>query len=128
MNAAPDTLKAILFDLDGTLIDTATDFVIVLDRLCTEYQVETVPYAAVHKTVSSGARALVKLAFDIGETDARFVEIHSRLLSLYLDQVAQSRARTYPGISDLLSALDDSSIQWGIVTNKPEIYTTVLLR
>ena len=127
MNAAPNTIKAILFDLDGTLIDTAPDFVTILNQLCDEYQLPPVPTAAVHKTVSSGARALVKLAFDIEETDSRFSEIHARLLNLYLQQVAQTQASPYPGILDLLKALEDSHIKWGIVTNKPEKYSTALL-
>jgi len=127
MTSVPNTISAIFFDLDGTLIDTAPDFIAVLNLLCSEYEFEPPSYCAIHRTVSSGAKALVKLAFKIEESDAGFKDIHARLLSLYLQQVEKTLARPYPGILDLLTALENSKIKWGVVTNKPEKYSLVLL-
>ena len=82
------SIECVLFDLDGTLIDTALDFLKALNRLTAENNQPPVKDLRVQQTVSDGARALVKLAFDIAENDDRFAPLNQRLLDLYLEQLA----------------------------------------
>ena len=121
------SIDCVLFDLDGTLIDTAPDFVRVVSRLRAEHELPALAEELIYQTVSDGARALVRLAFAIDESHERFEPLRLRLLDLYEEQLAQTEASLYPGMSQLLDDLDASAIPWGIVTNKPEKYTRLLL-
>lgn len=121
------SIACVLFDLDGTLIDTAPDFVLVMDRLMREYGRPEVSEQRVRQTVSDGARALVKLGFAIEESDPGFGERRERLLELYGEQLESTRSKLYPGLPELLDRLDEADIPWGIVTNKPERYAVPLL-
>ncbi|MDP1930125.1 MAG: HAD hydrolase-like protein, partial [Gammaproteobacteria bacterium] len=107
-----NSINSMLFDLDGTLVDTAEDFAKVLDLMTSIAGLPPVPQAAVHQTVSSGARALVELAFGIDSTAHDFKALHSTLLSLYGQQVAQTRARLYPTMDKLLTLLEERGIKW----------------
>lgn len=122
------SIECVLFDLDGTLIDTAPDFVKVMERLCDEYGIARVSTQQIHSTVSDGARALVKLAFGIDENDSQFAHLNQRLLDIYDQQLEQTESRLYPGLDQLLRNLEASNIPWGIVTNKPAHYAEKLLR
>ena len=121
-------IECVLFDLDGTLIDTAPDFTTVLNSLLAENNLAPVSAQAIHQTVSDGARALVKLGFGIEEDHGDFPRHHQRLLDLYNEQLAASEASLYPGMAELLNDMDDSNIKWGIVTNKPHLYSERLLK
>ena len=121
------SIECVLFDLDGTLVDTAPDFVIVVNRLLAEHDKLPIDAELICQTVSDGARALVKLAFDIGEEHESFAGLNQRLLDLYYEQLQDTQALLYPGMGDLLSKLEDADIGWGIVTNKPQMYSTMLL-
>ena len=88
MTQALDTsIECVLFDLDGTLIDTASDFVIVVNQLLKENKREEISAQSIKQTVSDGARALVKLAFGIEEAHEDFAQLNQRLLDLYFDQL-----------------------------------------
>lgn len=126
MSAIPNTLKAVIFDLDGTLIDTAQEFVIVVQKLRAEHGYDDMDAALIRSNVSNGARALVALALDLAETDPVFEEKRLRLLEIYSTVLGDS-AKPYPGIEDLLRQLDDRGINWGISTNKPRAYAAPLL-
>ena len=121
------SIECVLFDLDGTLIDTAPDFVEVMERLCDENDTPRVTQQQVFQTVSDGARALVKLAFSIDEDDPEFQRLHEQLLSIYDQQLDATVSQLYPGMADLLTKLEASNIPWGIVTNKPAHYAEKLL-
>lgn len=126
--ALPDPVESVLFDLDGTLLDTAADFAAVLDMLCNEAGRATGPSAGrLHQTVSNGARAMVTLALGLHETDTDFAHWHRRLLTLYGTQVGSSLARLYPGMDTVLEILESQGIPWGVVTNKPLDFTRALL-
>ena len=125
MNTA---IACVLFDLDGTLIDTAPDFVVVMESLMREYGAPELSELRVRQTVSDGARALVKTGFSMEESDPGFGERRQRLLDLYGEQLKTTRSVLYPGMDDLLARLETAKIPWGIVTNKPEQYATPLLR
>ena len=121
------SIECVLFDLDGTLIDTALDFIKALDRLTTENNQPPVEDFRVQQTVSDGARALIKLTFNIAENDDQFAPLNQRLLDLYLEQLTDTEATLYPGLPYLLAQLEEVGIPWGIVTNKPEKYSHQLL-
>lgn len=121
------SIECVLFDLDGTLIDTAADFVKVVNLLLAEHDKPAIAAESICHTVSDGARALVKLAFDIEEGHRDFPALNQRLLDLYYEQLATTEAELYPGIDQLLGKLERQQIPWGIVTNKPEKYSIVLL-
>lgn len=121
------SIECVLFDLDGTLIDTAADFTLVVNQLLAEHDKEALSHEAIHLNVSNGARALVKNAFGIDETHDDFADLLQRLLFLYYQQLNSTTATLYPGLDDLLRQLEEQKIPWGIVTNKPEKYSVRLL-
>lgn len=126
MTKPPEDLRAVIFDLDGTLVDTADEFIVVVQALRAEHGHSDMNEELIRSTVSNGARALVTLALGIKEEDPGFETLRLRLLDIY-SEVIGSSARPYEGIEDLLAELDDRNIRWGIATNKPRAYTEPLL-
>ena len=122
----PKTLRAVLFDLDGTLVDTADEFVPAVQQLRAEHDLEPMEPERIRENVSNGARALVELGLEISVDAPEFEARRQRLLSLYAE-VLGSLASLYPGIQGLLNRLDAMGIAWGIATNKPRPYTEPLL-
>lgn len=120
-------ISALLFDLDGTLIDTAPDFALVLNGMRRRRQLSDIPFEEIHATVSEGARALVELGFNLSEGDEGFEALRQELLDEYLQNLSQ-QSRLYPGMEDVLSWAESRDIPWGIVTNKPSLYAEPLLR
>lgn len=117
--------RAVLFDLDGTLLDTAPDMVGALNHLLSENGRETVPFAAARCCVSHGARALVRLGFpDLREPE--FETLRQRFLDIYRERLAVE-TQLYEGVLEALGWLDSTEVGWGIVTNKPGALTLPLL-
>lgn len=121
------SIDCVLFDLDGTLIDTAPDFTLVVNKLLAENDREALSHKVIHLNFSNGARALVTNAFAIDEAHQDFATLLQRLLELYYEQLNSTRATLYPGLDSLLLQLEAQNIPWGIVTNKPEKYSLRLL-
>jgi N-acetyl-D-muramate 6-phosphate phosphatase len=121
------SIECVLFDLDGTLIDTAPDFVIALNLLLTQQGKQPLNARVITQTVSDGAKALVALGFGIDEKAEEFASLHTQLLALYLEQIESTQSTLYPGMENLLDSLEKAGIPWGIVTNKPRLYATALL-
>jgi len=126
MSTIPSPPQAVLFDLDGTLVDTADEFVVVVQALRAEHDLGPMDADLVRSMVSSGARTLVKLALEIDESHAEFEAKRLRLLELYA-KVLGTVAQPYPGIRDLLAELARRNIPWGLCTNKPRAYTEPLM-
>lgn len=125
--AFPTPLKGMLFDLDGTLLDTAADFADVLLQMTELAARPAIAPAAIHQTVSNGARALVELAFGIQAGHPDFEQRLETLLALYAQRIVATKATLYPGMDALLQHLENSGIPWGVVTNKPERFSRPLL-
>ena len=126
MIGLPKQLRAVIFDLDGTLVDTADEFVVVVQALRAEHGRDEMDPVRIRASVSNGARALVSLALGIPEEDPVFESKRLRLLELYTE-VLGSVARPFPGIEPLVQELEQRGIAWGISTNKPRAYTAPLL-
>lgn len=126
MSRFPRRLRAVIFDLDGTLVDTADEFVVVVQALRAEHGLEPMDAGRIRQTVSNGARALVTLGLGLAEDHPHFEDRRLRLLELY-SEVLGTAAAPYPGITELLSAMAERNIGWAVATNKPRAYTHPLL-
>jgi len=119
-------LKALLLDLDGTLIDTAPDMVATLNRLLSRYQQPQVKFESAAKLVSQGANALIKHGFGddlpLQELDA----LRQSYLEDYAKHICQ-HSQLYEGMAEALSLCESNNILWGIVTNKPYYLAEALL-
>jgi len=116
---------AVLFDLDGTLLDTAPDMIFALNAICRDERVPTVAYERARGFVSNGAVGLLRLAFPDFDP-ARDTELHRRYLDQYADRLAVD-TRLFPLLDTLLDSLERAGVPWGVVTNKPRHLTEPLL-
>jgi N-acetyl-D-muramate 6-phosphate phosphatase len=119
-------IETILFDLDGTLADTAPDLAGALNAIREKHHLEKLPLEVISPTVSLGGNAMIKLAFDLEEGDSGFEEIREQFLNYYQDHIAEE-TRLYEGMEELLNQLEKENKTWGIVTNKSTWLTTPLL-
>ena len=116
---------AVLFDLDGTLLDTAPDMVAALNQLRAEEARSELPYAQARAFVSNGALGLLGLAFaDIAAHQRQ--RLHERFLQIYAGRLTEATT-LFPGMSAVLEHLEGAAIPWGVVTNKPTRLTEPLL-
>lgn len=118
-------LRAVLFDLDGTLLDSAAEFTLALNRLRAEWKRSPLPEQQVRPLVSDGARTLVRFALEL-EKDEEVEEQRQRFLEIYAQGLGQD-CRPFPGIAGLLHKLEQRDVPWGIVTNKMESLASPLL-
>ena len=121
------TIDAVLFDLDGTLVDTAPDFVFVLNQLRQQYGLEALPDLPIRQQVSNGAKALIRLSFGDENTNQDFQHQLEALLNLYEQHLAV-KSTVFEGLETALEHLEQRSIPWGIVTNKPSRFTNPLVK
>lgn len=119
--------QAILFDLDGTLVDTAPDFFGVVNNLRAEAGKAPLADDIIREQVSNGGIALSKLTWDISDDHPQLMDYRQTLLDRY-EQTVGTLSGFFTGFSDVLSDLAQQNIRWGIVTNKPRLYTELLLQ
>jgi phosphoglycolate phosphatase len=118
-------LRAVLFDLDGTLLDTAPDMVGALNTLRREESRAPLPYESVRNTVSHGAARVIKMGFP--EADPQQLEVlQRRFLDIYRGSLSR-QTKLFAGMPEVLETLDLWHIKSGIVTNKPAWLTDPLL-
>jgi len=120
-------IRAVLFDLDGTLADTAADLAGALNRLRKEHLWDPLPLELMRPHTSGGARGLLKVGFDLGPDQPSYIPMRDRFLELY-EQALCVHTRLYEGMAELLAELERRGIRWGIVTNKPRRFTDPLIR
>ncbi len=120
------TIQAILFDLDGTLVDTAPDLAVALNHVVAEEGLATLPLEEIRPHVSRGGLALIQLAFQQHRQEHELEPLRLRLLNYYLEHIAD-HSRLFDGFESVLETLENNSIPWGIVTNKPGWLTQPLL-
>ena len=118
-------IRCVLFDLDGTLLDTAPDMGGALNRLRAEHELAPLPAAMIRPHVSNGAAALVRLGFP-GVAGDHFESLRLRFLDLYSNHLCEA-TRLFEGGAELLGLLEDQGLPWGIVTNKPGWLTDPLM-
>lgn len=110
--------EAVLFDMDGTLLDSAPDFIAIAQQLLKEYEFAPVDDNKIREVVSGGAKVMISAAFDIKETHPLFEPLRLEFLANYLQNCAVY-SKLYEGIDQLLVNIEKSGLRWGIVTNKP---------
>lgn len=118
---------AVLFDLDGTLVDTAPDLAFALNTLLAEHHRPTLDYARIRPVASHGSPGLLKLGFGITDVHPAFTSLQNRFIEIYADNITRESA-LFPGMQVVLDGLNDAGIRWGIVTNKPAFLTEPLVR
>ncbi|MEO8004398.1 MAG: HAD-IA family hydrolase [Betaproteobacteria bacterium] len=122
-----EKLRAILFDLDGTLADTAPDLGYALNSQRLARGLPELGIAELRKQASSGARGLLETGFGIRPADSGYIEMRDEFLHIYERNLARSSA-LFPGIPDLLDLIEEQGLIWGVVTNKAERFTLPLLK
>jgi len=120
-------VRAVLFDLDGTLADTAPDLARALNRVRAEQGLAPLPSAIARPHTSSGARGLLKAGFDIAPEDEGYRALRDRFLDFYEKELCVE-TRLFDGIPELLVKIRARKLTWGIVTNKGRRFTEPLLR
>ena len=109
------SIEAVLFDLDGTLLDTAPDMAAALNALLAEEGGPQIPFTQVRPRVSHGGAALVRLGFPDARDD-EFERLRTRLLKLYRAEIPRD-TRLFDGLDGVLEELERQHVPWGVVTN-----------
>jgi N-acetyl-D-muramate 6-phosphate phosphatase len=125
--AAAAATRLVLFDLDGTLVDTADDLAAALNRCQTLRGLPPTPPQELRPWTSHGARGLIQRGFGLEPADAGYEDLRAEFLDHY-EQALCVHSRLYDGIEQTLAAIEASDRRWGVVTNKPARFTRPLLR
>ncbi len=126
-------IQAILFDLDGTLIDTAPDFIRIIKQLCKKYNHTCPTEEAIREQVSAGAKAMVKLMFadelaGVADDDPQLLAYRQEFLDTYEADICVD-SRLFERLEETLQIIESKHQKpWGIVTNKPRYLTEILLK
>lgn len=119
-------IEAVLFDLDGTLADTAPDMALTVNRMLEKRGRPKVAVEQVRPFVSRGARGMIASAFNIAPEDPGFRELRDEFLATYPENLCVD-TRIFPGMDDVLALIESRGMKWGVVTNKFERFAVPLL-
>ena len=122
-----NAITTILFDLDGTLVDTAPDLGYALNLQLERHGKLALPLEKIRPIASHGSRGLLELGFGITPKDTHFIAMRDEYLSLY-DEVFTRSPVLFDGVADLLESIEDKGLRWGVVTNKPARFTQPLMQ
>jgi phosphoglycolate phosphatase len=117
----------ILFDLDGTLVDTAHDLAYALNLQRERHGLEALPFEVIRPYASHGSKGLLAIGFDLTPEGASFATMREEYLALY-DEVLTRQPILFDGMAELLAQLDERQVRWGVVTNKPRRFTQPLMQ
>ena len=119
-------MRAVLFDFDGTLADTAPDLGYALNLQRQRHGLSPLPDEEIRPYASHGTRGLLKVGFNLTPDDAAFGDMRQEYLALY-DEVFCHQPALFAGIAELLETLENMDVLWGIVTNKPSRFTVPMV-
>jgi 2-phosphoglycolate phosphatase len=126
MSSSLHTIKAVLFDLDGTLLDTAADIGSALNAVLKTQNRPALTPAQVRSYTGKGATGLLRLGLQIEIEDPQYARLSAEFLAHY-EKCLLETTHLFAGMEQVLQTLDDKNIPWGIVTNKPQLYTTKIV-
>lgn len=122
-----NSVKAVLFDLDGTFADTAPDLAAALNHVRFTRKLAPLQLEVLRPQASHGSAGLLKVGMNITPDSADFIELRDIFLDHYSNNICVHTG-LFEGMSELIDALESRAIPWGIVTNKPHIYTLPLMQ
>jgi len=120
-------INAVLFDLDGTLIDSAPDLGAAADKMRTDRGMPSLPLADYRPMAGAGARGMLGVAFNIAPSHADFEMLKEEFFKNY-EACMTERTYAFEGVANLIAQLDQAGLKWGVVTNKSERFTLPLTR
>lgn len=120
-------MRAVLFDLDGTLVDSAPDLAGAANDLRAAHELPPLPYSALRPMVGSGARGMVGAAFGVAPGDARFEMLRDAFLARYAQRMLE-QTQVFAAMPPVLAALAAAALPWGIVTNKASRFAEPVVR
>lgn len=120
-------IDAVLFDLDGTLIDSAPDLGAAADMMRVKRGLPSLPLAQYRHMAGSGARGMLSIAFDVTPDDAQFAQLKEEFFVNY-EGCMTERTVAFDGVQSLIEALQLRRLGWGVVTNKSQRFTDPLTR
>ena len=118
-------VRAVLFDLDGTLIDSAPDLGAAADRLRTDRGLESLPLPAYRPMAGAGARGMLSVAFGITPEHPDFPSLREEFFSNYERRIHE-QTDVFAGVPELVATLTQRSLRWGVVTNKMTRFTSLI--
>jgi phosphoglycolate phosphatase len=120
-------LRLVLFDLDGTLLDTAPDLGLALNLQRQRHGLPPLPQARIRPYASHGSKGLLSVGFGLTPEHADFGDMREEYLAIY-DEVMTQSPTLFEGMRELLGAIEHKGLRWGIVTNKPRRFTIPILK
>jgi len=120
------TIKAVFFNIDGTLANTTPHLAFTLNEVLKKHNKPTLPIEKIRPIVSNGGEALIKLGFHVPHDHIEFESLKNEFLEFYQQNLA-IETPLFTGIAELLNGLEAQNIKWSIVTNKPSWLTMPLL-
>ena len=122
----PGAVRTVLFDLDGTLVDTAPDLGLSLNEMRRRRGLAPLAQSEYRPQASHGSRGLIKLGFGVDQGHPDFVGLRDEFLALYAECLTRN-SPLFPGMDAVLDHIESRRLNWGVVTNKPTRYTEPLL-
>jgi len=118
-------IDAVLFDLDGTLIDSAPDLGAAADKMRTDRGLASLPLSQYRPMAGAGARGMIGVAFGLTPDDAGFLALREEFFANY-EACMTERTYVFDGVAELIAKIDLAGLKWGVVTNKSTRFTLPL--